>query len=133
MVLPIIVGLGLTAAALTFRSGLRAYYRYVKLTPTMIAHLNGIHLSKPHTQNDVMKLKFAQYPGGFFNPITESEALLILGIPQSDIVSLTHEKLKKRHRQCMLINHPDKGGSPFLAMKINQAKEVLEKSYMFRK
>ncbi|GAV51918.1 hypothetical protein ZYGR_0AF03890 [Zygosaccharomyces rouxii] len=62
--------------------------------------------------------------GGFDAKMNQSEALQILNLNESQ---LNKRKLKEVHRRIMLANHPDKGGSPYLATKINEAKDFLEK------
>jgi DnaJ homolog subfamily C member 19 len=38
---------------------------------------------------------------------------------------ITRAKLADRYKKTMLANHPDRGGSPYLALKINEAKRLL--------
>eukprot|EP01098_Paradermamoeba_levis_P003312 TRINITY_DN1524_c0_g1_i1.p1 TRINITY_DN1524_c0_g1~~TRINITY_DN1524_c0_g1_i1.p1 ORF type:complete len:126 (-),score=27.87 TRINITY_DN1524_c0_g1_i1:158-535(-) len=59
--------------------------------------------------------------GGFLPQMNENEAALILGIRRD----ASKDEVKLAHRQLMVVNHPDSGGSDYLAMKINQAKDVL--------
>lgn len=37
----------------------------------------------------------------------------------------TADKVKEAHRKVMVANHPDAGGSHYLASKINEAKDVM--------
>lgn len=62
--------------------------------------------------------------GAFQTKMNDREALQILNLKES---TLTKAKLKEQHRRLMMANHPDKGGSSFLATKVNEAKDLLEK------
>ncbi|XP_048833850.1 dnaJ homolog subfamily C member 15 [Brienomyrus brachyistius] len=64
----------------------------------------------------------AYYKGGFEPKMTKREASLVLGISPTSSKS----KVQEAHRRIMVLNHPDKGGSPYLAAKINEAKDLLD-------
>ncbi|XAR69042.1 hypothetical protein NMG60_11000494 [Bertholletia excelsa] len=61
------------------------------------------------------------YEGGFQPSMTRREAALILGIRESTPA----DKIREAHRRVMVANHPDAGGSHYLASKINEAKDML--------
>ncbi|KAK2142307.1 hypothetical protein LSH36_973g00046 [Paralvinella palmiformis] len=63
------------------------------------------------------------YRGGFEPKMSKREASLILGVSPS----ASKTKIKDAHKRIMLLNHPDRGGSPYMAAKINEAKDFLDK------
>lgn len=63
------------------------------------------------------------YEGGFEEKMTRREAALILGVRESS----TAKRIKEAHRKILILNHPDTGGSTYIASKINEAKELLLK------
>ncbi|CAO1419507.1 unnamed protein product [Diamesa hyperborea] len=62
------------------------------------------------------------YRGGFDAKMNKREASLILGVSPS----ASKQKVKDAHKKIMLLNHPDRGGSPYLAAKINEAKDLID-------
>ena len=68
-----------------------------------------------HAENDAEKR-----PTGS-GPMTMKEACDILGLETNP----SPNEIRKAHKRLMLKLHPDKGGSSYLAAKINQAKDIL--------
>ena len=50
--------------------------------------------------------------------------LLVQGMMQSSVNADT-QRIQSAYKKLLLKNHPDKGGSPYIASKINQAKDLL--------
>lgn len=54
-------------------------------------------------------------------PMTRVQALEVLGLAEG----ATEEEIRAAHRRLMASAHPDRGGSDWLAARINQARDVL--------
>ncbi|EPY30760.1 DnaJ like protein subfamily C member 19 [Strigomonas culicis] len=68
---------------------------------------------------------------GFQKTMTEREALLLLGFAEKEAGGVlrrpAEEDVKQRYRTLMKDFHSDVGGSPYIAMKLNEAKAVLSR------
>ncbi|CAH58500.1 molecular chaperone DnaJ [Ehrlichia ruminantium] len=55
--------------------------------------------------------------------LSRQEALEILGLQNG----VTHEQINAAYHKLMKSIHPDRGGSPYLAQKLNEARDTLLK------
>jgi len=95
--------------------------RYVlRRMPNMAKTMNEAMKTLPNLDEALSTSKY--YKGGFDPKMNRREASLILGIAPS----AKKGTIKEAHKRLITINHPDRGGSPFIASKINEAKDHLE-------
>ena len=121
---PLLVGIGVAAVAMTARAGLEAA-KHVKTNPELsrqamaaAAGFRGMANAFP-TLSQMMS---AGKGSGFEATMSRREAAAILGIRETS----SKQQIKEAHRKIMMLNHPDRGGSPFVATKINEASETLQ-------
>ncbi|CAD7701473.1 unnamed protein product [Ostreobium quekettii] len=100
MTTPILAGLGVASAALAGRAALQAYQSLKSGAGRSLKQF---------------------YKGGFLQEMTRREAAQILGLRES----APAERVKDAHRKIMVANHPDAGGSSYIAAKVNEAKDML--------
>ena len=96
---------------------LLSYYLFIKFLGFLRKKNRTIFIIKKNIGGTIGNY----YKGGFEKKMNRREACLILGVTEN----ITRKELKETHKKLMMLNHPDSGGSTYLASKINQAKDLL--------
>lgn len=82
------------------------------------AYLDRLH---PTWREDMERAEAESERDSATGTMTRAQALDVLGLQEG----ASEEDIRRAHRELIMKVHPDRGGSTFLAAKINQAKEVL--------
>ena len=110
----ILAGIGLATAGYAGR--------YIaRKSPQIISQAEQTMKSIPNLASSEAWANSKYYKGGFDGKMTKREASLILGVSPN----ASQKKIRESHKRIMLLNHPDRGGSPYLAAKINEKYQKL--------
>jgi hypothetical protein len=111
--------IGVLAALAIFLGVTERWLPAVFLAGVVWALLQGVRLwpaGKPdETERDIPRSESSG------SRMTRVEALRVLGLQEG----ASEDEIRAAHRKLIMNNHPDKGGSDYLASKINEAKDVL--------
>mmetsp|Transcript_37067 Transcript_37067/g.37733 ORF Transcript_37067/g.37733 Transcript_37067/m.37733 type:complete len:202 (+) Transcript_37067:91-696(+) len=139
----IFAGVGIAVGAVALQYGLKAYEEMKKKSPPDEASESDPSTPSENTSKTSTDKKEASdteefaafsayfnsffvssfYDGGFDEKMSRNEAALILGVREYS----STERIKEAHRKILVINHPDRGGSAYIAAKVNEAKDLLLK------
>ncbi|GAM22316.1 hypothetical protein SAMD00019534_054910, partial [Acytostelium subglobosum LB1] len=109
MATPFIIGLAVAGAAYATRGAIRIASK-IKADPRSIFNAGGSSATA-----------MGSFTEGFATKMNKKEAAAVLGIEES----ADEKTIKEKHKKLMIRNHPDKGGSSYLATKVNEAKNVM--------
>lgn len=113
---------GVSIATLTHQDLVDLWHHYLQIDPES-AQVLAMYLDRnqgPHWRASQQNTAYTPTPQ---HTMTREEACAILGVDDH----ASEADIKTAHRKLMQKFHPDRGGSNYLAIKINQAKELLLK------
>jgi hypothetical protein len=103
------------------RDALLALYREAGSSDTETARLLEAYMDRTldgDWRADAARQRSASRDG---SAMSREEALKILGLREGAV----EDDIRSAHRRLMMQNHPDRGGSDYIAAKVNEAKDVL--------
>lgn len=103
------------------RDALLALYREARAADAETARLLEAYMDRTldgDWRADAARQRSATRSG---SAMSREEALKVLALQEG----ASEDEIRAAHRRLMMQNHPDRGGSDYLAAKINEAKEVL--------
>ncbi|RNF21811.1 DnaJ like protein subfamily C member 19 [Trypanosoma conorhini] len=119
------------AAPLTAMLLLAGAYYVTRLAPRVSQRVAMAQGGMGATQALHAHQSYRRHESGFAATMSEREALLLLGFPE-DVADGTRarpsdQQVKERYYALMKHLHSDVSGSPYIATKLNEARDVLSR------